>query len=100
MSQAVNDNSSALHTFLQAYWNQMATDLYPDFNAALDDFCRTEGELAYSRLRSDLVAAVTAGFIRRENELALTRQKPFWRDCGMIVVLEDLKGTGLIDGRE
>ena len=89
-STAVNDNPTIFADFMLGYWNQMAPDLYADFDAALADFNATEGEHRFHQLREALSDLHRQGRFPPIAEIENAYQDPFWSPHGMILTAEDI----------
>jgi hypothetical protein len=96
MKEALNDDPTAFQTFLSAYWNQMADELYADFGEALSDFRVTEGDRSYKRLMGELAALHAGGRFLPVARVQSAYHDPFWKGYGRIVVLEDLETSGIL----
>lgn len=87
-----------LHTFLEGYWNQMASEIYRDFDDALLDFCATEGGEAYGRLLREFRECLDAGRFPSRVDLKSAYSDAFWRQFSCILVREDLETSALLKG--
>jgi len=85
-----------LHTFLESYWNQLASEFYRDFDAALAHFRDEAGVIAYDDLLAELRAHQAQGRFPRMRELSVAYSDPFWAPYERIILRSDVEGSALV----
>ncbi|WP_296716900.1 hypothetical protein [Erythrobacter sp.] len=94
MTVISNDNPSAFQTFMEGYWNQMATEIYSSFSDALSDFRATEGDGLHKRLIAEIGVFRAAGRFPQMADIQSAYSDPFWKSYDRIIVQEDLESIG------
>ncbi len=82
------------------YWNQMADELYPDFDAGLSDFKDTEGERAFRSLKLELLTMYSTGRFPPLSEIKAPHSDSFWKRFDRVVTADQIEKSGLLSGGE
>ena len=85
---------------MEGYWNQMADELYPDFDAGLSDFKDTEGERAFRALKLELLTMYSTGRFPPLSEIRTHYSNSFWKRFDHIVTADQIEKSGLLSGGE
>ena len=83
---------------MEGYWNQMADELYPDFDAGLSDFKDTEGERAFHSLKLELLAMHRTGRFPPQSEIKAHYSDSFWKRFDRIVTADQIEKSRLLSG--
>ena len=83
---------------MEGYWNQMADELYPDFDAGLSDFKDTEGERAFHSLKLELLTMYNTGRLPPLSKIKAHYSDSFWKRFDRIVTADQIEKSDLLSG--